>query len=234
MLEPVLRLLRMTDTKRGATLGKVYGYMLQLDAHFGVELDGLDESVRQKIHALFMARWEYFHEPIMTAAYRFEPEFMRRKFSKSERDEVKVVLKQMATPEHTYPQLLSDLADFEDALATSSHDLDEAVAFSEKAIAMASYKWAKIYLTDFEHLQWAVMRIVALSCSASGCEDSWSVEAWIHSKKRNRLGQKTVERLVRTHTNLILQDVLQDWQATVLPWEIEMVPDEPDDDEDGV
>lgn len=27
---------------------------------------------------------------------------------------------------------------------------------------------------------------------------------------------------------------MQDWEATVLPWEIEMVPDEPEDeDEDG-
>lgn len=163
ILEPVLRLLRMTDTKRGATLGKVYGYMLQLDAHYNTELDGLDEDVRRKLHTLFMARWEYFHVPIMTAAYRFEPEFMRRKFSKHELDEVKVVLKQMAAPEHTYPQLLCDLADFEDALATGSHDLNNAVAFSEKAKSMASYKWAKIYLTDFEHLQWAVMRIVALT-----------------------------------------------------------------------
>eukprot|EP00962_Isochrysis_galbana_P007893 scaffold2146_cov145-Isochrysis_galbana.AAC.6 len=27
------------------------------------------------------------------------------------------------------------------------------------------------------------------------------VEGWIHSKKSNRLGQKTVEQLVRSHTN---------------------------------
>jgi hypothetical protein len=73
MLEPAVRLLRMTtDTKLGATLGKVYGYMLQLDEHLREKIDGLDDDIRTKIHAMFMARWEYFHVPAMTAAYSFE------------------------------------------------------------------------------------------------------------------------------------------------------------------
>eukprot|EP00967_Tisochrysis_lutea_P046555 scaffold56570_cov34-Tisochrysis_lutea.AAC.1 len=62
-----------------------------------------------------------------------------------------------------------------------------------------------------------------MHCSASGCEHSWflvswSVEGWIHSKKRNRLGQKTVERLVRAHTNLLLDESLAEWEASTLPW----------------
>ena len=68
----------------------------------------------------------------------------------------------------------------------------------------------------------------SLACSASACEHSWSIEGWIHSKKRNRLGQKNVERLVRAHTNLILEAVLEDWEANVLPWEVEMVVEEPE------
>ena len=74
------------------------------------------------------------------------------------------------------------------------------------------------------------MRLVAMNCSASGCESSWSVEAWIHSKKRNRLGQLTVERLVRAHTNLLLEDLLEDWESALLPWELEMIVDEPEDE----
>ena len=59
------------------------------------------------------------------------------------------------------------------------------------------------------------------------------VEGWIHSNKRNRLGQKNVERLLRVHTNLKLEAVLTDWREVVLPWDVEMIFDEPDD-EDGV
>lgn len=141
VMEPVLRLLRLTDGKTGATLSKVYGYLLQLDEHFRNPIEGLDsDEIRHKIHELFMARWEYMHVPAMTAAYRLDPEFARRKFSRDEQAEVKSVLKQMATTEHPYPDMLSELADFEEALRAGLQDLDNNVAFSSKARNMAPYK----------------------------------------------------------------------------------------------
>ena len=79
-----------------------------------------------------------------------------------------------------------------------------------------------------------------LSCSASVCEHNWSIEGWIHSKRRNRLGQDLVERLVRTHTNLQLEYRLELYEADedgMLPWDIEMTVEEPlsdDEDKDGV
>ena len=89
ILEPALRMLRLTDGKEGAMLGKVYGYMLQLDSFYGNTIPNVPERIRRKIHTIFMARWEYFHVSAMTAAYRFEPEFCRRDFSTSEMQEVK-------------------------------------------------------------------------------------------------------------------------------------------------
>lgn len=231
VMEPVLRLLRLTDGKTGATLSKVYGYLLQIDAHFRSPIEGLEsDEIRHKIHELFMARWEYMHVPAMTAAYRFDPEFARRKFSRDEQAQVKLVLKQMATTDHPYPDMLSELADFEEALGAGLHDLDNTVAFSAKARAMAPYKWARVYMSAWPSLQWAAIRLLALSCSASGCERSWSVEDWIHSKKRNRLGQLTVERLVRCHTNLLLRDVFEECETHVLAWDIDMVPEEPEEE----
>ena len=66
----------------------------------------------------------------------------------------------------------------------------------------------------------------------------WSVISWlnwIHSKRRNRLGQDFVERLVRAHTNLKLEQRLEVYESGQLPWDIEMVVEESlSDDEDGV
>ncbi len=59
-------------------------------------------------------------------------------------------------------------------------------------------------------------------CSASACEHCWSIEGWIHSQRRNRLDQKLVEKLVRTHTNLVLRESLDDTLRDLLPWNIEM------------
>ena len=73
-----------------------------------------------------------------------------------------------------------------------------------------------------------------LSCSESACEHNWSIEGWIHSKRRNRFGQRLVESLVSTHTNLKLEQRLQIYETGLLPWDIEMTVEESvSDDEDG-
>ncbi len=64
---------------------------------------------------------------------------------------------------------------------------------------------------------------------------SWSIQGWIHSKRRNRLGQDLVARLVCTHTNLQLEHRLEFYETGMFPWDIEMTVEEPlSDDEDGV
>ena len=97
VMEPCMVLLRLCDGKHGATLGKVYYYMVKLDALYREEIAGLEEGTRKKMHKIFMARWEYFHKDIMTAAYRFDVEFVRFDFSTFEESEVRAVLKRMAT-----------------------------------------------------------------------------------------------------------------------------------------
>ena len=56
----------------------------------------------------------------------------------------------------------------------------------------------------------------------------WSIEGWIHSQRRNRLEQKLVEKLVQTHTNLVLRVSFDD--TLRVPWDIEVVIDEPVDE----
>jgi hypothetical protein len=68
--------------------------------------------------------------------------------------------------------------------------------------------------------------------SASACEHSWSIEGWIHSNRRNRLGQTLVQRLVRTHTNLKLEQRLKMYETGLVPWDIEMTVEEPVSDDD--
>lgn len=230
ILEPCLTLLRLTDGKKGARLGTVYAKMLNLDVMYREPIAGLAERVRKKIHAIFMARWQYFHTPLMTAAYRFEPQYCRRDFDAAQLAEVRLVLKTMSTEAHPYPDLLAEFAEYEEALSVGSHDLTRALAFSERAQRMPAHQWAKVYMGPWPCLQFVAMRLLSLSCSASSCEHSWSIEGWIHSKKRNRLGQATVESLVRCHTNIILESNMEDEEkAAVLPWEDELEVGEPEE-----
>ena len=84
----------------------------------------------------------------------------------------------------------------------------------------------------FSELAWFAYKVSGVMCSASACEHCWSVEGWIHSQRRNRLDQKLVEKLVRAHTNLALRESLDDALHHLLPWDIELVIDEPVDEEE--
>jgi hypothetical protein len=59
-----------------------------------------------------------------------------------------------------------------------------------------------------------------------GVTDCWSIEGWIHSKRRNRLHQTLVEKLVRAHTNLVMRESLDDSLHHLLPWDIDLIIDE--------
>ena len=58
---------------------------------------------------------------------------------------------------------------------------------------------------------------------------AWSIEDWIHSKRRNMLGQKLVERLVRAHMNMAVDRALDEAKKKLLPWDIELLIEEPQD-----
>ena len=67
----------------------------------------------------------------------------------------------------------------------------------------------------FSDLAWFTYKVSGVMCSVSVCEYCWSVEGWIHSQRRNRLDQKLVEKLVRTHTNLVMRESLDDTTPSI-------------------
>jgi len=172
-LLPVVRVLRLTDGKTGATLSKVYNLMSQLSTMFEQEVEGFDDRVRQKIWQLFMARWTYFHEPIFTAAYYLDPEFMKGRGSQQEEKDFRDVLKVVSAAEHC-PYRLSDMltqwASLQTALKVESHGLDAEQAFSPAGKAMPCFEWAAVYLFHWPAIQYLACRLPGLACSASGCE----------------------------------------------------------------
>jgi hypothetical protein len=107
--------------------------------------------------------------------------------------------------------------------------------FHAQCMSFDMHVWIKTFLKIWTELMWLALKVVFLSCSASTCEHRWSIEDSIHSKRRNRLGQELVDRLVRTHANLKLEQRLELYEVGMLPWDIQMTVEEPlSDDKDGV
>ena len=217
----VMQLIRLTDGKKGTTLGKVYGYMLVLDKLYSKPIDGIPERMREKMHKIFMARWAYFHTPLMTAAYILEPEYIRRTFSRDEKIELFRVMASFANDAHT-------LADLKKEYAQMKHQVDKLLNnFGddtpwEHVYGMTVLEWNSTYLFQWESLNWFADRLGCVPCSSSKCEHGWSIESWVHSARRNRLTQTTTEHMVRFHSNLLLEEAMNTWDANVLPWEEEL------------
>ena len=101
---------------------------------------------------------------------------------------------------------------FDDEVKDDAHG-----AFTLEMMKLPQATWIETFVegvTDkstglpiFKELAWFMYKVSGVMCSASACEHCWSIEGWIHSKRRNKVHQKLVEKLVRAHTNLVLERV---------------------------
>jgi hypothetical protein len=70
--------------------------------------------------------------------------------------------------------------------------------------------------------------LCSVMTSASACEHMWSIEGWIHNKRRNRLAQPNVEKAVRAHGNLVLRDAMLPSRQEKVAWNSQTNISEPD------
>ena len=62
-----------------------------------------------------------------------------------------------------------------------------------------------IYGTCVPELQKLAIKVLSQTTSASNCERNWSTFSYIHTKARNRLKYKKLEKLVFTYYNMRLK-----------------------------
>ncbi len=54
---------------KGVTPAILYNMCLGLDKLYSEPIDVLDESIRKKLHDLFMVRWNTFHVPVHSVCF---------------------------------------------------------------------------------------------------------------------------------------------------------------------
>jgi len=75
---------------------------------------------------------------------------------------------------------------------------------------MPGHKWWISFGAQSPELQNVAVKVLSQVTSAGSCERNWSTFDFIHTKKRNRLACKTVEKIVKVHCNLRLVDQIED------------------------
>ena len=97
-------------------------------------------------------------------------------------------------------------------------------AFHPKSLALAPEDWISLFFKPWPAVQWVAMKLIGMPTSASFCEHAWSVQGWIHSKRRNRLSNSTVEKLVRAHCNMVLRESMENRKDEgLLLWDVELL-----------
>lgn len=67
-------------------------------------------------------------------------------------------------------------------------------------------RWWAQFGDDAPELQAFAIKVLSLTCSASGCERNWSIFNQIHTKKRNRLSTTRMNKLAFIMFNKKLKD----------------------------
>ena len=80
----------------------------------------------------------------------------------------------------------------------------------------------------FDNLAWFAKKLCSVMTSASACDHMWSIEGWIHNKRRYRLAQPNVERAVRAHGNLVLRKAMLLSKQQKVTWDSQTRISEPE------
>eukprot|EP00253_Pinus_taeda_P021393 PITA_21393 len=140
------------------------------------------------IWAIIDERWNnQLHRPIHAAGYFLNPRYHYKAETRALKGKVR-----------------DGLIDYIDCMIPLECDQLE-IHRQVTTFTNASAQWWEAFDSHCLELQKFAIRILSPTCNATGCERNWSVFERIHTKKRNRLGQKRLNDLVYVQYNLRLR-----------------------------
>ncbi|XP_061336622.1 uncharacterized protein LOC133283732 [Gastrolobium bilobum] len=198
---PLIEVLRLVDSD-DAAMGSIYEAMDRSKEK--IEEDFKKKpSFYQPIWDVIDARWErQLHRPLHAAGYYLNPKQHYYPTFKVDY-EVKVGLydciKRMVGDIVVERKIDEQLEEFKyrRGLFGSTFARDGVETKSPAA-------WWESYGDGVPELQKLAIRVLSLTCSSSGCERNWSAFEMVHTKKRNRLKQETMNNVVFVMANSTL------------------------------
>ncbi|XP_028065080.1 uncharacterized protein LOC114268155 [Camellia sinensis] len=200
---PLVSVLREVDSEERLAMGYIYELMDLAKEKIAFNCGGNVRKYRP-IWNTIDARWTpQLHRPIYVAGYYLNPQ-LRYRDSFSNVEEVKQGLYQCMDRMLCYDERLK--ADIQlDYYDQARGEFGSRVAIDSRAIRSPANWWIHFGSKTPELTKFAI-RILSLTCSASGCERNWSTFESIHTKKRNKLEHKRLNVLVHVKYNTKLRE----------------------------
>ncbi|XP_039054496.1 uncharacterized protein LOC120196874 [Hibiscus syriacus] len=183
--ELLVKVLRLIDGDEKPTIGFIYEAIdrakraIKENCRYSIEFERIIDN-----------RWNFMHSDLHSAAYFFNPQFQ-------------------FGVEHYENVLAETLEGTRSMIERLEPSIDNQIRMVNQAQRawnqMNPAEWWMIYGTCTPELQRLATKVLSQTTSASNCERNWSTFSYIHTKARNRLKYKKLEKLVFTYYNMRLK-----------------------------
>ncbi|XP_059635279.1 uncharacterized protein LOC132277438 [Cornus florida] len=206
---PLVRVLKLVDGERRPPMGYIYEAMERAKEAIAKAFGGNEEKYKD-IFEIIDRRWNIqLHRPLHAAGHFLNPEYFYSNPSIKQDEEVMGGLYQCI-------ERLVPTTEVQDKISLELSRYMKANGLFSSSIAIRQRKsrapadWWSAYGSTTPNLQKFAIKVLSLTCSASGCERNWSVFEHLHSKKRNRLTQCRLNDLVFIKIDPILLNDIDD------------------------
>ncbi|KAL6569780.1 hypothetical protein OROMI_014294 [Orobanche minor] len=195
--------LREVDSEERPAMGYIYELMDRAKETIKFNCGGVKKKY-MPIWRKIDARWTpQLHHPLHAAGYYLNPQ-LRYEVGFSNCSEVKEGLyacmdRMLSNDDRLAADIQLDNYD------NAQGDFGCPMAIRSRKLRSPS-KWWERFGSKTPELTSFAIRVLSLTCSASGCERNWSTFESIHTKKRNRLEHKRLNALVYVKYNLRLRE----------------------------
>ncbi|KAK9698038.1 hypothetical protein RND81_08G078200 [Saponaria officinalis] len=197
---PLVKVLRMVDGDKKPAMRYIYEAMDRakeaIASSFGSREDEYMEAFK-----MIDQRWDcQLHRPLHAAGYFLNPSIYFDNRDISNCEEVMTGLYECIG------RLVPDL-DIQDKIGNELGIYQTSGGLFGLPMAIRQRKtkspaeWWLAYGSSTPHLKKFAVRVLSLTCSATGCERNWGIFQHLHTKKRNRLCQDRLNKMVYVKCN---------------------------------
>ncbi|KAK2431194.1 hypothetical protein QL285_029453 [Trifolium repens] len=196
---PLIKVLRMVDSEEELAMGLIYEAMDHAKEKIQANFNSVQRSYKP-LWDIIDDRWDkQMHRPLHAAGYYLNPKLHYGADFKAD-FEVKRGLYDCLERMIGDVQEISKIDAQLEAFKTRANFFGSPIAMAALGTKIPA-QWWESYGDEHPELQKFAIRVLSLTCSSSGCERNWSAFEMIHTKRRNRLKQKTMNDVVFVMTN---------------------------------
>ncbi|CAM8937418.1 unnamed protein product [Rhodiola kirilowii] len=201
---PLIEVLRMVDGERKPHMGYIYIYEVMDRAKETIAKSFSAKKDYELVFQFIDKRWDcQLRQPLHAADYYLNPEFQ---YDNPSLSCAKVMSGFYACIRRLNPdmEVQDNIIDELDLYRNASGLFGDDLAIRQRKKKSPAEWWAA-YGASTPNLQKFAIRVLSLTCSATGCERNWGVFQHLHSKKRNRLAQNRLNDMVFVKYNRALK-----------------------------